>query len=230
MYEQLITLLVLLGCKGHAMGKVRDWNQEKLEAWQRLWEDLEIGYLDTDILDVLVEFFLRPKAFTKSSCSGRITVIDADYPWSKEETATIFKKHEPVKSVEIERLLKVPRSTRLWLSVQGPIYHVYVRDFEEAKVILEAAREAGFKHSGIMVLGYPMLVELRTGVRADILLADKQEVLIKEERIEDIVSIANDVLAQAKERNRRLLRALRERRPQELWQPAREKAKQLGLL
>lgn len=206
------------------------FEERKSAAWQRLWEDLEIGYLDTDILDVLIEFFLRPKSFTKSSCSGRITIIDAEYPWAKDETMTIFKKHNVVAEHEVKEVILKPHNSNLWLSVQGPIYHVYVKDLEEAEEVLRAAREAGFKHSGVMVLGQPPLVELRTGVRADILLATPDTIIVDMEKLSYIVTIANKVLIQAKERNRRLLEALRRRRPSELWGPALEKAKSMKLL
>ncbi|ABM80981.1 conserved archaeal protein [Hyperthermus butylicus DSM 5456] len=207
------------------------WEREKLEAWRRLWEDLEIGYLDTDILDVLVEFFLRPGSYSKSSCSGRITVIDAKYPWAKEETMTVFKKHEPVTVEEIRAVLGRPWSTRLWLSVQGPIYHVYTYSLEEARILLEAAREAGFKHSGILVPSEHPLVELRTGIRADILLADGDTVIVGEdEKLQHAVNVANEVLLQAKKRNERLLQALRYRRPARLWEPAVEEARRRGWL
>ena len=207
------------------------WEEAKTAAWHRLLEDLEIGYLDVDILDVLVEFFMRPGSFTKSSCSGRITVIDADYPWAKEDTMTIFKKHEPVTVEEIKAVVEKPFSRRLWLSVQGPIYHVYVESLEEAAAVLEAAREAGFKHSGLMTLRQPYLVELRTGVRGDVLLAERGMGRLLDDRgLEAAVRVANDILARGKERNRRLLDALRRRRPRELWEPAAQYAAQLGLL
>ncbi|NOZ88839.1 MAG: hypothetical protein GXO15_02840 [Crenarchaeota archaeon] len=206
------------------------WERLKMEAWQRLLEDLEIGYLDTDILDVLVEFFLRPRSFTKSSCSGRITVIDSLYPWAKEDTMTIYKKHEKVDPREVLEVLRRPFRWRLWLSVQGPIYHVYVADLEEAREVLEAAREAGFKHSGILTLGDPPLVELRTGVRGDILLSPRPGSRPPEGYVVEAVEVANEVLEKAKERNRRLLEALRRRRPRELWEPARSYAARLGLL
>ena len=206
------------------------FEEEKLAAWQRLWEDLHIGYLDEDILDVLVEFFLRPKSFTKSSCSGRITVIDSPYPWAKDESMTVFKKHGPVSVEEVEDVLSRSFAYRLWLSVQGPIYHVYVADEGEAREVLAAAREAGFKHSGVMVLGEPLLLELRTGVRGDILLATRAGRLLDRGGLEEAVRVANEVLARGKERNRRLLEALRRRRPPRLWEPALTKARELGLL
>ena len=206
------------------------WEERKLEAWQRLLEDLHIGYLDEDILDVLVEIFMRPGSYSKSSCSGRITVIDNLYPWAKEDTMTVYKKHSQVDPAEIIEIMGRPYRSRLWLSVQGPIYHVYTRSLEEAREILAAAREAGFKHSGVMTLGETPLVELRTGVRGDVLLADHATgYRLAPSQVEAAVRVANEILLKAKERNRRLLESLRRRRPQRLWEPAARYAEELGI-
>jgi len=208
----------------------KEWDKLKSSAWSRLLEDLHIGYLDEDILDILLEFFIRPKSFTKSSCSGRITVIDAEYPWAKDDTMTIFKKHTPVSHSEIHDVLIRPYAYRLWLCIQGPIYHVYVYDFNEAEEVLRIAREAGFKHSGIMRTEWPFLVELRTGVRGDILLADEHGPILEGEQLKRVIVIANQILSQAKNRNQRLLTTLRQRRPKDFWEQALIKAKQLGVV
>jgi len=207
-----------------------EWLALKLEAWRRMNEDLHIGYLDEDILDVLLEIFMRPKSFPKSSCSGRITIIDSEYPWLKEDTMTIYKTHYRAEPREIINAMSKPHAHNLWLSVQGPIYHIYVMDLEEAEVILAAAREAGFKHSGVLRLRKPILVELRTGIRGDILLAARSKQLIDTDEAVIVVEVANEILAKAKERNRRLLQALRSRRPRKLWEPALQRARELGLL
>ncbi len=202
--------------------RVEEWVRQKECAWARLWEDLEIGYLDTDIIEVLLEIFARPKSFPKSSCSGRIAVLDTEYPWAKRETMIVYKKHRPVKLEELIEVLKRPFSRRLWISLQGPIYHVYVADLEEAGKVLSIAQRAGFKHSGIMVMkDYPML-ELRTGVRLDVLVADRDKLLVSENELTIITSIVNQGLEDAKNRNNRLLRELRLNRPGVLWEKAEE--------
>ncbi len=199
-----------------------EWIKQKECAWARLWEDLEIGYLDTDIVEVLLEIFARPKSFPKSSCSGRIAILDTEYPWTKKETMIVYKKHKPTRLEEIIEVLKRPFSSRLWLSLQGPIYHVYVADLEEAGRILSIAHRAGFKHSGIMVMkNYPML-ELRTGIRLDVLVADREKIFLSKSELGIIVNIVNKGLVEAKNRNNRLLKELRLNRPKILWEKARE--------
>jgi len=199
------------------------FEEEKRRLWERLWEDLEIGYLDEDILPILIEFFARPKAYTSSSCSGRIVVIDADYPWEKDETMIIFKKHTPITADEIRKVMYTPHQSTLWLSLQGPIYHVYVKDLDEAREVLEIARRAGFKHSGILVLGNPILVELRTGIRIVTPLKDRKSTFINEKDLPRLVELYNRALKEAKQKNRRLLEELRKARPNQLWEKAREK-------
>jgi len=199
------------------------FEEEKRRLWERLWEDLEIGYLDEDILPILIEFFARPKAYTSSSCSGRIVVIDADYPWEKDETMIIFKKHTPITVEEIKKIMRTPHQSTLWLSLQGPIYHVYVKDLDEAKEVLEIARRAGFKHSGILVLGNPILVELRTGIRIVTPLKDRQSTFINEKDLPKLVELYNRALKEAKQKNKRLLEELRRARPSQIWEEAKDK-------
>jgi len=198
----------------------RLWSERKARSWERLWEDLEIGYLDKDLVDILVELFLRPKSFTTSSCSGRIVLMDADMPWDKDETMIVFKKHEPIELREVLEVAEKPIAHRLWLSVQGPIIHVETLDIDEAFVVLEAARRAGFKHSGILASTRKgVLVELRTGIRVNIPLREPTAWLVEKDALPRIVELANTALGQAKERLDRLRAELRRIRPPSLWTP-----------
>ncbi len=183
------------------------WEAAKKEAWKRLHEDLEIGYLDEDIYDVLKLFFSLPYAFTKSSCSGRVTAVDARYPWSRDGTI-IYKVHRPITLEELNKIVEKPVLERLWLNVQGPIIHVVAKDLDSAFKVLKLAREAGFKHSGILVANEEgWLVELTTGVRANILLKDRNTKLM--EVNEKVVDTINDVLMQGKKRLKELEEVLR---------------------
>ncbi len=206
------------------------WSEAKLRAWQRLWEDLEIGYLDTDILDVLLELFARPYSYPVSSCSGRIVVIDSRMPWERNETNLVFKRHEKISYKDVLEVIERPFSERLWLSVQGPIYHIHARSLEEAFQLLEIARRAGFKHSGILSCREDCVVELRTGVRMATPIADKETgYRVNDEQLRKLVNIANEVLDEAKERNKRLLIELRRNRPSNIWQPALEAMSELEM-
>ena len=186
------------------------WRKEKEEAYKRLWEDLEIGYLDEDLLEILLEFFKRPESFTKSSCSGRITLLDGPLPWERRESTIIFKKHSPITVDEIESLLDQPVLYRLWLVATGPIIHVITLTGREARRILRIAGKAGFKHSGIMSISKKgFIVELRTGIRLAALLKTPRGLVVSREGLKEAVRAANEALMKGKERLNRLLAELR---------------------
>ena len=179
------------------------WEREREEARKRMLEDLEIGYLDEDIVDVLELFFKTDYVFTKSSCSGRITIVDAPFPWSRKDSTIVFKSHSGITLEELEDVLKREVVHTLWLNVQGPIIHAVAVDIPAALKVLEIAREAGFKHSGILSISdRGVVVELTTGVRVNIPLKRKNKILISEPK--EVIDIANKILSEGKKRLERL--------------------------
>ncbi len=186
------------------------WSKRKEEAYMRLKEDLEIGYLDEDIVEVLEEIFKRPQAFTVSSCSGRIVIVDSPYPWERKDSTILFKKHKPISLSEVIDVIKQPAINMMWLVVVGPIIHVSTLSLKEAFRILKIARQAGFKHSGILsATRKGITVELRTGIRLAALLKIKEKLVISYEDLKSIIEISNKALLLGKERLKRLLEALK---------------------
>mgnify|MGYP001772583925 CR=1 FL=1 len=182
-----------------------DWYAYKQKAWDRIIRDKEIGYLDPDIFDVLEVFFKRKDAFTQSSCSGRITIVDAELPWERRNSSVIYKNHLGMSVDDFTETISKGKAWNLWLVVQGPIFHVYNRTQEEAWEILKIARSVGFKHSGILTTNEKgVLVELRTGVKMVHLLKQKYT----EEEIDNLVDIANKVLLKGKDKLRKMKNAM----------------------
>lgn len=182
-----------------------NWEDWKKRAYERIIRDKEIGYLDPDIYDVLMAFFKREKSYTYSSCSGRITIIDGILPWDRKDSTIIFKNHLGIRDEDILEVLRKGQVHRLWLISQGPILHVYTKDWDEAWKVLELAREAGFKHSGILTSNNKgILIELRTGVKFVHLLRDSPSQKVSEEEIRILTRVANEVLQKGKEKLRLL--------------------------
>ncbi len=186
------------------------WAQWRERWYRRIWEDIEVGYLDRDILPLLEAFFRCPHYYTISSCSGRAVVVDAPYPWSRKDSGILLKKHEPLTVEDIENALQQPVVYTLWLNVQGPILHVSADSIKWAVRLLKAARKAGFKHSGVLSFSRDrgIIVELRTGVRMIAPLKVRDKVLVKD--LDLLVSEANRILAEGKRRLEKLLRAVEE--------------------
>lgn len=182
------------------------WRTRKERLKKRLIEDLEIGYLDEDILDILRKLFEFEDLYTISSCSGRITFIDGNLPWERRGSSIIFKKHQPIRLEEFLEILNVPTLRRLWLVVTGPIIHVSALNMRSARKILMIAREAGMKHSGILSMNKEkgIIVELKTGIRLTHLLKIGQHTLLKENEAEEIVRVANESLVEGKKKLNKL--------------------------
>ncbi len=187
------------------------WRERKYKAWKRILDDLEIGYLDVDLLPLLVLINRDRELYTTSSCSGRITVMDAEYPWEKEEeTAIVFKTHAPVKPSELSFLYSKTPYRKFWIIVNGPIIHIYTANLKLAVKILEQARRVGFKHSGIMHYSRNkgVFLELVTGVYTAQVIRVKNEAIVKPSELPHLVEVVNSTLLEGKERLEKLYREL----------------------
>ncbi|MEM3350742.1 MAG: hypothetical protein QXZ23_10705, partial [Saccharolobus sp.] len=70
------------------------WEELRNRTLNRIFHDKEIGYLDPDILDFLLAFYkYRDDVYTQSSCSGRITIVDAEMAWDRKNSTIVFKNH-----------------------------------------------------------------------------------------------------------------------------------------
>jgi len=182
------------------------WRLRKEKLWRRLAEDLEIGYLDEDILDILKKLFEFEDLYTISSCSGRITFIDGRLPWERRGSTIVFKKHRPITTDEFLEVLRMPTLRKLWLVVTGPIIHVSALNMKSARRILTLARESGMKHSGILSINKEkgIIVELKTGIRLTHLLKVGSHTILREDESREIVEVANESLLEGKEKLNKL--------------------------
>ncbi|MEM0000001.1 MAG: hypothetical protein QXH02_00510 [Desulfurococcaceae archaeon] len=194
------------------------WKSRKEYMWRRIWEDLEIGYLDRDLLPLLVLVNTDSELYTTSSCSGRIVVMDSDYPWSRDETGIVFKAHIPVKPEELVFVYRFEPHKRIWINVTGPIVHIYSSTMKKATQILEVARKSGFKHSGIMHLSKArgVFLELVTGIFVSQLVRTRDRVFIKYEDLEAFIKLLNAALLEGKKRLQRLYEGFLKVLPEEV--------------
>lgn len=194
------------------------WIVRKKVFWSRIWEDLEIGYLDRDLLPLLIELNLRPYTYTLSSCSGRIILVDSVKPWARKGTNVIFKKHAPITHEELVRVTREPCAEALWLIVSGPIIHASTASLKEAVELLRVARRAGFKHSGVLSMHKVkgIIVEMLTGIKAIHIIKKGEEFITPVSELSKVVAVANELLEDAKEALKRLVNEVRSSRPERL--------------
>ena len=183
----------------------QEFIERKKEFLERIERDREIGYLDPGIEPLLKTINSREKSYTTSSCSGRVTVIDSPKPWIRGESEVVFKKHARVEPEELLPYVNTKPKYAFWAQATGPILHIITLDLDEARLMLEAGRRSGFKHSGIMsVSSKGFLVELVSGSQVNILLRTREAIIINPESINTIAEVLNSVLDEAKLRIDRL--------------------------
>jgi len=187
----------------------RLWKNKREEAYNRFLEDIEIGYVDADIKELIELVFTKKNIFTTSSCSGRIVIVDALYPWLREETSIVFKKHSPVTLEDVLSILNQKTLYKLWLIVSGPIIHFNALNLDTAIKLLTIVKNAGFKHSGIISISNGgIVIEVVSGIWVPFLLKDGEKVIIKD--LELIVNLANKMLYEGKARLEKLFKFLRD--------------------
>ena len=95
--------------------------------------------------------------FTTSSCSGRILVFALPKSNKKNEVQYLFTSHNKTDYNEIKKALKIIKTKKIksdvWLRVDGAILHVASNNIDSARKLLNAARDIGFRRSGIISLG-----------------------------------------------------------------------------
>ncbi|MCX8195596.1 MAG: hypothetical protein N3F67_00705 [Acidilobaceae archaeon] len=145
--------------------RLAEWERYKKSLTSQLREERLIGYLDPGA-ERYLELLNRPLLIaTTSSCTGRITVIEGEWHWLRDEARIVFKTHEPVSEEELRRV-RSRFSGRLWLKLTGPIVHLRTPSLRCAARVLSHARASGFKHSGLISLSKRgHTVELMSGVQ-----------------------------------------------------------------
>lgn len=165
------------------------------EIHKILLEERLIGYLDPCAESYLMKLN-GPLIRTTSSCTGRITIIEGKWHWLRDSARVVFKTHSKISVYQLASVLARPFDN-LWLKVTGPIIHARVRGAETVRQLMLVAREAGFKHSGIMYIetdGEEFIVEMLSAVQLSMPLRYQGLWTIRPDLLSTIVDMANSAL------------------------------------
>jgi len=155
----------------------------------RLLEDIKLGRVDEDIIDILLMFNNLEEYYTTSSCSGRITIHKGKVYEDKRKHVILLKMHEPPKENELtDCLIEVLREHGfVWLKVSGFIIHVITDCLENAIAFAKLVRCCGIKDICIRPIGNnEWLIVLKsphnlsTPLSIDVLDSQYVNILVKE--------------------------------------------------
>ncbi|HIQ03758.1 MAG TPA: hypothetical protein EYH40_05005 [Desulfurococcales archaeon] len=173
------------------------WNLRKVEFLKRIKRDLEIGYFDREILNLIMLINSFDFAYTTSSCSGRIVVYEGSAPWFTGDIRILYKTHSGIEFNTLKQVMS--KACNVWLSLQPPIIHINFKRLDLAVKILNDVRNIGFKHSGIISISpRGIVVQLRSTEHLDLPLKINGKPVYTDDLLSKIVSMVNSILVRSK--------------------------------
>ncbi len=185
-----------------------DWEELRDEALSRLYEDVERELVDDELVELLELLNRSPNVYTTSSCAGRITLGCNDTSWEdKKSTRLPFKSHKPVSVNDVLSVIEKIDCRWMWLKVSYPLLDIAVKNIDDGLKLVEVARKAGFKYSGIQPSRgqkYHVLIRGNDNVQVPL----RKEIDVEE--LAKIISLMNRILLDGKVKLARLVSMLEE--------------------
>jgi len=148
--------------------------------------------IDKAILPLVRLINSKKDFYTTSSCAGRIILIKET--GKKREKVFLFKKHAPVSFNEIKKALKnAGCKETIYLKHEPCIMHIACSTFNDAIALTSAARNAGWKKSGI--ISRKNIVEMLSTEILAAPVACKGKILVPDAYLKFLVNECNKKLA-----------------------------------
>ena len=166
-------------------------NFQKQKQIQLSREDASsIGSWDSKIKGLCQKLNKKKDYYTTSSCAGRIVLLKGEI--GKEPNKFLFRTHKKTSFKELKGALNEINYEGLVEFKQSPcILHVACKDLERAQDLVNQAKFAGLKHSGIMATKKRFVVELHSTERIAFFIMNNRKVLVDDNFLKLVVQQAN---------------------------------------
>ena len=161
------------------------------------------GDLDLKIKKLTTKLNSLDDFFTTSSCAGRILLFSLPSSNKKNEVQYLFNSHKKIQSNKIhdtiKKILKIIKLKKIkndvWFRVDGAILHVASNNIDSARKLLNAARDIGFRRSGIISLGKNRVtMELISTEKIETIASKNGKLLVDEDYFKVLVKEGNEKL------------------------------------
>jgi len=142
--------------------------------------------------------------FTTSSCSGRIALLEIPLPGRKRKAKFLGKWHHDISMKDLEKALGKATNGELWFLVQSPIFHVFTISLKNAKALLHAAIQSGFKYSSIKSINGKVMVEILSTEKMDVPIGKDGKIFVSKEYLSLLTEIANLLMKKMDKKLKRL--------------------------
>jgi len=162
-----------------------------------------IGKWDPKIKSLCEKINKKKEYYTTSSCAGRIVLLKSSD--KKIENAFLFRTHNKITFKELKKALeKIQYKDLVEFQQSSCILHVACTLLKDAQELVNKAKFAGWKRSGIMSTGRRNMVELHSTETMSFPIMNNSEVLVNEGFLKVVVEQANGKLGRVWEKIERL--------------------------
>ena len=161
-----------------------NWKKQALNKLDKS----SIGQIDKHIRELCEKINTNENYFTLSSCSGRISLHR--YATSKMRSIWKFVSHEKVSLNELLKELEVVEEP-LFFNQESTILHICCKTQENAKYLIQKAKEAGWNQCGIIAFSTKIVVELIVDADLKLPLTNSKELLVSHQYLEELLGYAN---------------------------------------
>ncbi|GIU69547.1 MAG: hypothetical protein KatS3mg002_0783 [Candidatus Woesearchaeota archaeon] len=194
-----------------------NFDKEKRTCLNKLYkpDKSRKGTVDEPIIPLIEYINSLDNYYTTSSCSGRIYLLTEAN--KKPDVKWIYVSHDVVdeetliKSLydSLNKLKEI--KDRIWFRQENMILHVACRTIDHANILLNIARNAGFRRSGIIANSKIIIVEICSTEKIDVPLTDNGKILVNEDYIRVLVKIANEKFIRGKKKLENFEKEVREK-------------------
>lgn len=162
-----------------------------------------IGKWDVKIKGLCDKLNKKKEYYTTSSCAGRIVLLKASN--KKIENAFLFRTHNKITFKELKKVLKdVDYNGLVEFQQTSCILHVACKSLGDAQDLVNKAKFAGWKKSGIMSTNKRFIVELHSTENMSFPIMDNRKILVDDEFLRIVIRQANEKLDRVWEKIERL--------------------------
>ena len=162
-----------------------------------------VGAWDKKIVSLCNKLNKNKEYYTTSSCAGRIILIKSSE--TKEPNLFVFRTHEKTDFRELKSALQKAKKKREVVFQQEPcILHVACKDLESSQTLVDKAKFAGWKRSGIMATRKRFMVELMSTEHLELPIIKEKKILVDDDFLRILAEEANAKLERTWQKIRKL--------------------------
>ncbi|MFC2162807.1 hypothetical protein ACFLRF_03925 [Candidatus Altiarchaeota archaeon] len=179
------------------------FSQQKHKAVNDYLASCRVGDVDAPLIPLLDHVNSLEDFYSTSSCSGRMAVMESR--GGKGSNRFIGKWHEKIDPETLKEVISAS-DTDVWFKSEPPILHIVARTTDAADKMLHAAREAGFKRSGLQSIKEERNVMELLGtefIHAQVV--DEGKVIVSDEYLSILVESADKKLEASHQKLEKLL-------------------------